>query len=105
MYDRVCFVFRHCLAYFLRDIVLIDFHSVIAPFLNNIVPTYFITHIVTTVKFGNIGNIFLFKNPINLALFLSSLRPPVILNAYHLTFISLQIQVTSYHFLSHSSEQ
>ena len=97
MYDRVCFGFGHCFTHSLKDIVPADFHRIIAPFLNNIVSAYFMTHIVAAVKSGNIGNILLFKAPINLALFLPSFRPPVILDVYHLTPIPLQIQVTPYH--------
>jgi len=58
-------------------------------FLRNIVPVDFITHIVPAVKSGNIGNILLFKAPINLALFLPSFRPLVILDVYYLTPIPL----------------
>ena len=103
-YDRVCLGLGHCLAHILRDIVPADFHRVIAPFLHNIVPVYFITHIIATVKSGNIGNILLFKAPINFALFLPSFRPLVILDVYHLTPIPLQIQVTPYHPPSRPSE-
>ena len=95
MYDRVCLGFGHCFAHSLKDIVPADFHRVIAPFLNNIVPVYFMTHIVPTVKSGNIRNILLLNVPVNLAFFLSSFRPPVILDVYHLTRTPLQIQVTS----------
>ena len=82
-----------------------DFHRVIAPFLHSIVAAYFMTHIVPTVKSGNIGNILLLKALINLAFFLSSFRPPVILDIYHLTYTPLQIQVTSSHPPYHPSEQ
>jgi len=104
MYDRVCLGFGHCLTYFLKDIVLVDFHRIIIPFLNNIVPVYFIIHIIATVKFGNIGNILLFRSLINFILFLLSFRPLVILDVYYLIPIPLQIQVTFYYPLSRSSK-
>ena len=97
MYDRVCLGLEHCFTHFLRDIVSADFYRVITPFLNNIVSGYFMTHIIPTVKSGNIGNILLLKALVNLAFFLSSFRPPVILDVYHLTHTPLQIQVTSSH--------
>ena len=105
MYDRVCLRLGHCLVCFLRNIVPAYFHRVITPFLNNIVPVYFMTHIIPTVKSGNIGNIHLLKAPIDLIFFLSSFRPPVILDVYHLTHTPLQIQVTSSHPPCHSSER
>jgi len=58
-------------------------------FLRDIVPVDFMTHIVSAVKSGNIENIFLFKALINLALFLPSFRPLVILDVYYLTPIPL----------------
>ena len=64
----------------------VDFHRVIVPFLHNIVPAYFMTHIVSAVKSGNIGNILLLKGLINLAFFPSRFRPPVILDVVATTY-------------------
>ena len=104
MCNRMCFGLGHCLTCFLRDIVPTDFLRIIISFLYNIVLEYFMIHIIAAVKSRNIGNILLFKAPINLTLFLSSFKYLVILNIYHFTPIPLQIQVTSSYFPCCSSK-
>jgi len=69
--------------------LLVDFHRIIAPFLHNIVPAYFMTHIVAAVKSGNIGNILLLKALVNIAFFLPFFKLPVIFDIYYLTSIPL----------------